>query len=312
MIEVNGLTRYYGEFPALTDVSFSVGDAEIVGLLGLNGAGKSTALKILAGLMVPSRGTVLIDGIDVEDDPAALASRIGFLPENPPLYDDMTVEAFLSHVGRLKGMSADAVARRLPEVIDLCDLQGRERQLIGTLSHGYRKRVGIAQTIIHDPKLVILDEPISGLDPAQIVEMRQVLRGLGQGRAVMISSHILSEISQTCDRILVLHDGKLVAQGTEAELAARAQPVTRLVLTVRGEPDAFVKWLDAHDAVSRVERRDAPEGQARCEVALDDSRREALLAELVSAGFGLRLVEQPEDELEEIFLGLTAAKEAAA
>lgn len=310
MIEVTGLTRYYGQFAALEDVSFKVGDSEIVGLLGLNGAGKSTALKILAGLLAPSRGSVVIDGIDVEEDPGALASRIGYLPENPPLYEDMTVTAFVAHVGRLKGMSADAVARRLPEVIQLCDLEGRENQIISTLSHGYRKRVGIAQAIVHDPKLVILDEPISGLDPAQIVEMRRVLRGLGAGRAVMISSHILSEISQTCDRILVVHGGKLVAQGSEAELAERAQPVTRLILTVRGEPGALHDWLGKHPAVSKAERRDAPDGRARCLVEIDDDKREALLAELIAAGFGLRLVEQPEDELEEIFLGLT--KEASA
>ncbi len=306
MIEVTGLTRYYGQFAALEDVSFRVGDSEIVGLLGLNGAGKSTALKILAGLLAPSRGKVVIDGIDVEKDPSALASRIGFLPENPPLYTDMTVSAFVSYVGQIKGMSAAAVAKRLPEVMRLCDLEGRENQVIGTLSHGYRKRVGIAQAIIHDPKLVILDEPISGLDPSQIVEMRQVLRGLGKGRAVIISSHILSEISQTCDRILVVHDGKLVAQGSEAELASRAQASgNHLSITVRGDVAAFEKWLGEHAAVTHVRSRNAAEGLASCVVTMDDSQRESLLADVVNAGFGLRLVEHPEDELEEIFLGLT-------
>lgn len=311
MIEVTGLTRYYGDFTALEDVSFRVGDSEIIGLLGLNGAGKSTTLKILAGLLAPSRGSVLVDGVDIEENPAALAGKIGYLPENPPLYDDMTVTDFVAYIGRLKGMAAADVQRRLPEVMRLCDLEGRESQLIGTLSHGYRKRVGIAQAIIHDPKLVILDEPISGLDPAQIVEMRKVLRGLGKGRAVMISSHILSEISQTCDRILVVHDGKLVAHGTEHELAERARPSTRVILTVTGDRDAFVAWLNTQTGVHGVVPKDgAPAGQARVTAEIDDSIREALVGAILGSEFGLRLVEEPDDELEEIFLGLT--KEASA
>lgn len=305
LIQVTGLTRYYGHFAAIQDVSFEVGNSEIIGLLGLNGAGKSTTLKILAGLLAPSAGTVVIDGIDVEQDPGALASRIGYLPENPPLYTDMSVTAFLTHCGRLKGMEAAKVQQRLPEVIALADLKGREDQLIGTLSHGYRKRVGIAQAIIHDPKLVILDEPISGLDPAQIVEMRKVIRDLGKGRAVILSSHILGEISQTCDRILVVADGKLVAKGTEAELAARATPATKLNLTVRGDQAALVSFLEGHAAVTAVSARVATDGLASAQITLDDAQREQLLADVIGQGFGLRLVEDPEDELEEIFLSLT-------
>jgi len=305
MIQVNGLTRYYGEFAALEDVSFDVGDSEIIGLLGLNGAGKSTALKIMAGLLAPSAGQVTIDGRNVTEDPRAIAPQIGFLPEDPPLYDDMTVTGFLRHVGQLKGMKPGQIEKRLPQVIEMCDLVGRQQQVIGTLSHGYRKRVGIAQTIMHDPKLVILDEPISGLDPAQIVEMRKVIRGLGQGRSVMISSHILSEISQTCDRILVVHDGKLVAQGTETELAARAAPISQVILTVKGDPSAFNAWLEAHEDVGEVHPNPASDGLASARVQLEDAKRPALLGALAASEFGLWLVEDPEDELEEIFLGLT-------
>lgn len=311
MIEVTGLTRHYGSFVALEDVSFQVAESEIVGLLGLNGAGKSTTLKILAGLLAASDGSVRINGSPVEDDPTRLYSQIGFLPERPALYDDMTVEKYLVHVGQLKGMSAADANRRVPEVMALCDLKGREHQLIATLSQGYRKRVGIAGTIIHDPKLVILDEPISGLDPAQIVELRKVIRGLGKGRAVILSSHILSEISQTCDRILVVHDGRLVAQGTEAELAARAGGTSRLKIEVRGAADAFVNWLTARDDIKHTESQDAADGLAAALVEVDDASREALLADLIGAGFGLRVVEPASDELEEIFLGLTQ-KEASA
>ena len=304
MIEVRNLTRYYGEFPALQDVSFKLKEGEIVGLLGLNGAGKSTTMKILAGLLAPSSGDVRIDGTDLLEHPE-LRSRIGFLTEDPPLYIEMTVTSFLHHIGRIKGMSPDQIEKRLPEVIRLADLVGREHQVIGTLSHGYKKRVGIAQAIIHDPKLVILDEPISGLDPAQIVEMRKVVRNLGENHSVIISSHILSEVSQTCDRILVIGQGRLVAQGTEEELLARRGEITKLVITVRGDAAKFEAWLQQSERVSGVSLRDAAADLACAVIEMEGDQREELLPEIAAAGFGLRLVEDPEDELEEIFLGLT-------
>jgi ABC-2 type transport system ATP-binding protein len=307
MIEVSGLTRYYGEFAALREVSFSVKEGEVIGLLGLNGAGKSTTLKVLAGLLPPSQGKVTIDGIDVAEAPDALKARIGYLPEDPPLYRDMTVSAFLKHIGRLKGMSAADVQRRVPEVVELTDLRGRENQVIGTLSHGYKKRVGIAQAVIHNPRLLILDEPISGLDPRQIIEMRKVIRNLGKGRAVMISSHILSEISQTCDRILVLHEGKLQAVGTEAELA-QGLGDARIVITVRGDQAAFEAWLRAQPKVQSVVPRNLPAPFASAMVDLDGDVREQLIPQMAAAGFGIRLVEVPDDELEEVFLGLTRDK----
>lgn len=310
MIQVRNLTRYYGEFEALRDVSFDLKEGEIVGLLGLNGAGKSTTLKVLAGLLAPSLGTVTIDGLDLHQNPL-VRGRIGYLPEDPPLYVEMTVTAFLEHIGRIKGMTPDAIAKRLPEVIRLVDLLGREHQVIGTLSHGYRKRVGIAQAVIQDPKLVILDEPISGLDPAQIAEMRKVVRNLGTNRAVIVSSHILSEVSATCDRILVIGRGRLVAQGTEAELVSRGGGNSQLVLTVRGDGTAFEAWLKGNDKVQQVMGvRPAAPGLATVHVELKGDPREQLLPEIAAAGFGLRLVESPVDELEEIFLGLTK-KEAA-
>lgn len=308
MIEVRDLTRYYGDFAALSGVSFEIREGEIIGLLGLNGAGKSTTLKILAGLLTPSEGTVRFDGVDMTQEPEAVRSRIGYLPEEPPLYRDMTVLAFLRHIGRLKGMSAADVERRLPEVVKLTQLEGREQQVIGTLSHGYRKRVGIAQAVIHDPKLVILDEPISGLDPKQIVGMRDVIRGLAAGRGVIVSSHILSEISQTSDRILVIHGGKLVAHGSEAELAERAGAGDRkLIVTVKGDADAFERFVASHPAVASSRRSAAVRpGLAAVAVELHEaSGREKLLPDAIAAGFPLWLVEGPEDDLEDIFLGLT-------
>lgn len=308
MIQVENLTRYYGTFTALHDVSFSIDKGEIIGLLGLNGAGKSTTLKILAGLLTPSDGTVKFDKIDITENPESVRSRIGYLPEEPPLYRDMTVTAFLKHIGRLKGMSSAAVNKRLPGVIELAQLEGREHQVIGTLSHGYKKRVGIAQAVIHDPSLVILDEPISGLDPKQIVGMRDVIRGLAERRAVIVSSHILSEISQTCDRILVINNGRLVAQGTEAELADKVGGGDRkVVITVKGDQHDLEKFISAHVSVTTC--REAPTNKPGLASALVEFRhsdgREALIPDLMREGFKLWLVEAPEDDLEEIFLGLT-------
>jgi ABC-2 type transport system ATP-binding protein len=305
MIQVNHLTRYYGAFPALRDVSFEIREGEIIGLLGLNGAGKSTTLQMLAGVMAPSSGTVTFDGQDVTDHADVLKARIGFLPEEPPLYRDMTVRGFLLHCAQLKGMSAVEAHGRLAETLRITGLTDREHQIIGTLSHGYKKRVGIAMAVIHNPRLVILDEPISGLDPRQIKEMRDVIRRLSQGRAVIVSSHILSEISKTCDRLVVLKDGLLVASGSQEELTAHLEQ-ERLVLTVRGEPAAFAAWLAEQTSVTWFEQRDVEgEGLCRFDMALSGDVRESFLPEVAAAGFGLRLVEDADYDLEDVFLGLT-------
>jgi ABC-2 type transport system ATP-binding protein len=304
MIQVTNLTRYYGAFPALRDVSFSVAEGEIIGLLGLNGAGKSTTLQMLAGILAPSSGTVTFDGSDVTDNADALKARIGFLPEEPPLYRDMTVAAFLTHCARLKGLSGAEARGRLPEVLRSTGLTDRANQIIGTLSHGYKKRVGIAMAVIHDPRLVLLDEPISGLDPRQIKDMREVIRRLADGRAVIVSSHILSEISKTCDRLIVLRDGRIAAIGTESELTAHMGR-DRLVVTVRGDSGAFAAWLAQQPDVSAHSPLAADDGLARAEVTLGSDVREAFLPSIAAAGFGLRLVEEPEYDLEDVFLGLT-------
>ncbi len=306
MIEVVGLTRYYGTHPAVDQVTFNIQDNEIVGFLGLNGAGKSTTLKILAGLLLPSAGKVTIDGLDVAQAPDSLRSRIGFLPEDTPLYEDMRVRDFVSYVGEIKGMSAQDVAGRVDDVLARCGLTERADQVIGELSHGYRKRVGIAQAIIHDPKLVILDEPISGLDPRQIREIREVVVGLKDHCTVLISSHILSEISQTCDRILVLQDGRLVGEGTEEELAAStAQAGARLELDLRGSAEAVTAALSAFPGLTHSIRHEH-DGVVTTSVVLADDQREGLIQALVAAGLGVRRVEESDSELEEIFLSLTS------
>jgi ABC-2 type transport system ATP-binding protein len=306
MIEVSGLTRYYGVHAAVKDLSFTIRDHEIVGILGLNGAGKSTTLKILAGLLLPSSGAVSIDGVDVVQAPDSLRANIGFLPEDTPLYRDMRVREFVSYIGQIKGMSQADAEGRVDAVLKRCGLEERALQVISELSHGYRKRVGIAQAIIHDPKLVILDEPISGLDPAQIRDIRQLIRGLKDTCTVLISSHNLPEISATCDRLLVLNEGQLVAEGTEDELAARSGSGVRLELSVRGAEDAVLAHIGTLANAGAVRVSDANEGVVHFSVQLSDDDRESVIASLVQAGFGIRKVEEADSELEDIFVNITS------
>lgn len=304
MIEVSHLSRYYGDHRAVDDVSFSIAANTIVGFLGLNGAGKTTTLKVIAGLLPPSGGTVRIDGEDLAQAPESFRRRIGFLPETPPLYTEQTVSEFLRFVGRLRGMSTGQLQARLPDVIKRCQLEGRENWVIGQLSHGYRKRVGIAQAIIHKPSLVILDEPISGLDPVQIVEMRKVIRGLADECTVLVSSHILGEIEATADRILALQEGSLVFDGTPSELSQRSTGATRIELTVRATQEAVEAVVASVEGATISEVHPSTDGVIDVTVDLAEDSREALAAALIGAGLGLRRMEASSDELEDQFVSL--------
>jgi ABC-2 type transport system ATP-binding protein len=293
-------------------VSFSIQDREIVGFLGLNGAGKTTILKMLAGLLYPSAGTIRIKGVDAVIDADALRARIGFLPEDPPLYTDMRVGDFLRWCGAVRGMSAADLEARLPGVLANCHLEGVSERVIDELSHGFRKRVGIAQAILHQPELVILDEPISGLDPVQIVEMRGVIRNLKSECTVLISSHILSEVHQTCDRIIVLNEGKLVAEGTEEELARRATGESnRISVVVRGAAATLATALASQSGVVGHTVDSESNGLVHASIELADDCRETVVAALVGAGLGIRRLENAEGELEHIFLDITKSTESA-
>jgi ABC-2 type transport system ATP-binding protein len=313
VIEVQGLTRYYGSFAAVRDATFKIEDREIVGFLGLNGAGKSTMLRVLAGLQMPSSGTVIVDGVDATLAPDAMRKRIGFLPEDPPLYREMRVVEFLRWVGQVKGCSRAEVDAELPKVIETCQLGEATDKVIAELSHGFRKRVGIAQAIIHKPSVVILDEPISGLDPRQIVEMRSVVRALKKSATVLISSHILSEIAQSVDRILVIHKGRIVAEGTEQQLSGSLGTGTRLALVVRGKAALCEELLGKSELVDGYELAPQDDGELiDALVTLKGDKREELVRELVVAGVGVRSVQDAMGELEQIFLQLTRAAGAPA
>jgi ABC-2 type transport system ATP-binding protein len=305
LIVVEGITKYYSQHKALDEVSFTIGTGEIAGFLGLNGAGKTTMLKILAGLMLPSSGQFSIDGTSGQGDNSKGASRIGFLPDRPPLYDDMTVRKMLAYAGRLNGVPPELLANRVSEVLEMTHLSDESDSLVGWLSHGYRQRLGIAQAIVHRPSVVILDEPISGLDPIQIVEMRKLVKTIGEEHTIILSSHILSEISQTCDRILVLSEGQIVAQGTEHELTD-AMTSSRVRIVARGDQHRLPVLLEKVPRVSAEEVIQTGDGVLQLEFSAPEmGDREALVKMLVEDGFSIREVNEVDTGLEDVFIHLT-------
>jgi len=308
MIEVKGLTKYYGATRAIYDLDFTIESGQIAGFLGLNGAGKSTALKVLAGYLLPTSGTVQVEGIDLLANPELLRPRIGFLPEQPPLYAEMTVSGFLAYLARLRGYPSSRIQARVQEVAERTSLTDMIDAPISTLSLGYRRRVGIAQAIVHEPTLVILDEPISGLDPVQIVEMRHLIRQLGGDHTILISSHILSEVEETCDSLILLRGGELVAQGSEAELLQRFNSALSLRATVRGDVSTAHEALAALDLVSEVSAEELPGGDAMLSITLERDEPETVASALVGAGLSLRRLEAGHNQLEGLFLEATTGE----
>ncbi len=301
MIQVEGLTKYYGEHAAIQELAFSVERGEVIGFLGLNGAGKTTTLKILGCVSLPTAGRVSIDGHDAVREPHEVRKRIGFLPDTPPLYDEMTVGEYLAYVARLRGVPSRQARSRVTEVEEKTALREVDGVLISTLSHGYRQRVGVAQALVHRPAFLILDEPTSGLDPAQIRGMRELIRGLKGAHTVLVSSHILPEISETCDRLLIISGGRLVEQGTEEELA-RTLGGGAIEVEVRGARARALEALSGIGPVS-VTREDGEAVSLRVEAPADQRPRVARA--LMGAGLDLLRLERGTQRLESIFLSLT-------
>ncbi len=311
MIEVQNLFKYYGERRAVGPLSFSIEKGEIVGLLGLNGAGKTTALRILACDLLPSSGSVVVDGIDVVDQPDEVRRRVGYLPDTPPLYGEMTVHEFLVFAARLRGLSRTEAVQRATEVAHSTQIDQVARDPIASLSHGYRQRVGIAQALVHRPRLLLLDEPILGLDPVQIVEMRHLLRSLRGEYTIVLSSHILSEISETCDRILVIREGQIVASGTESELSEKLLRGIRVECTFAGDFDKARVAIESIAGVKSVAESTAMETgddvhALRVEADLDV--RAELVRKLVAQGIDVLALTRGERELESIFIRLAGDK----
>ena len=321
MIRAENVSKYFGAKRALGPVSFEIEEGETVGFLGLNGAGKTTALRIFACDLRPSAGTVVVGNIDAVQRPHEVRKLVGFLPENPPLYGDMLVREYLQFAGRVRGMTSSQVDKRLPEVLELTDLTHRQSDMIFTLSHGYRQRVGVAQAIIHEPKLLILDEPTRGLDPVQIVEMRNLVRSLKKKHTVLVSSHILTEISETCDRILMLGEGEILAAGTEESLLSKVEPGAghwrigvAVVPKADGDPyrDPIVKTLlGGLPGVTEVKEAGREDDAQSFEVMADRDVRAELCRALVQAGHGVIRIGGSARQLENIFLKLVQGGDRA-
>jgi ABC-2 type transport system ATP-binding protein len=305
MITVEGLTKYYGDRAAIRDLRFSIEKGEVVGFLGLNGAGKSTTLKVLGCVLLPTSGRVTIDGVDLATNSHQLKRRIGFLPDTPPLYEEMTVEGYLRFVAQLRGVRPEAVAGRVAAVLETASLEAHREDVISSLSHGYRQRVGVAQALVHEPDLLILDEPTSGLDPVQIKEMRELIRGLKGAHTVLVSSHILSEISQVCDRYLVIQAGELIAQGSEEDLARQLGGGAAVEVELAGPCAAAAPAVEALAGVSAVTQREGAGGRVLLAVQGEGELRPRVVAALVGAGAEVLRVDRAQAQLERIFLELT-------
>lgn len=256
MISVENLTKKFGNNLVLDKITFSVHQGEVVGFLGPNAAGKTTTMRIITGLLAPTSGSVKVGETGVADDSLAVRKKIGYLAENTPLYEEMKVFEFLKFIAEIHGIQKEKVNERIKEMIKICGLEKVINQPISELSRGFRQRVGLAQTMIHDPEILILDEPTSGLDPNQIVEIRQLIKKLGQDKTVILSTHILSEVRATCSRIIIINEGRIVGQGTPEELSQKEAGAEKIYVKIRGPKEEVVKALQEMENVARVNVKD--------------------------------------------------------
>lgn len=311
MVEVKNLTKYYGDFLAIEDVSFEVKKGEIVGFLGPNGAGKTTTMRIITGFLPPSSGTAAVAGYDLVDKSRQARAHIGYLPETVPLYTDMTVEGYLSFMGTIRGMNPKRIKARIGDVIDSCRLGDYRKSDIGKLSKGFRQRVGIAQAVLHEPDVLILDEPTIGIDPIQVVETRALIKDLAGTHTVILSTHILPEVSMLCSRVLIINEGLIVAEDTPKNLANRLQGVERLEVEIQGPRTEVMGVLEKIRGVVEVtcptngSDQNVYKMQARRGLDL----RPTVSRAVISNGWSLLNLQLVSMSLEEIFLKLTTDEE---
>jgi ABC-2 type transport system ATP-binding protein len=312
VIEVNHLTKRYGPFTAVDDISFTVERGEILGFLGPNGAGKTTTMRVLTGYMPPTGGKVLVAGYDVFEQPIEAKRRTGYLPETPPLYPEMTVREYLSFVARIKGVARNERKARIDEMMQKTRISDVADRHCGKLSKGYRQRVGLAQALMHNPEVLILDEPTAGLDPKQIIETRQLIRGLAGDHTIILSTHILPEVSQTCQRVVIINRGKVVAVDTPDNLTSRLQGSETMYLQVDAQGADVASVLQRVPGVTRVSVADNKQHVVGYEVDSEAGRdvRRELAGAIVGRGWGLLEMRPMRMSLEEIFLHVTTEEVA--
>ena len=311
MITVENLSKAYGDRRAVDDISFSVRKGEILGFLGPNGAGKTTTMRMLTGFIPPSGGRAVVGGFDLGREGRAARRIIGYQPENPPLYGEMTVSEYLGFAARIKGVASRSVGRRVSRVIERCSLGDVKGRLLRNLSKGFRQRAAIAQALVHDPEVLIFDEPTIGLDPLQIIEIRNLIRELAGDHTVILSSHILPEVTMTCQRVVIINQGRLVAEDTYEGLKSRVQQARRLfVRLARGEAAEVNAAFSALKGVLRSAEEEDGEGTVhRVEYSLDHDVREELARVAVECGWGLLEMRSDDLSLEEVFLQLTTEED---
>ncbi len=309
MIQVEHLTKRYGSRMAVDDLCFSVGNGEVVGFLGPNGAGKSTTMRILACFIPPTGGRVTIDGLDVVADSLEVRRRIGYMPENAPLYQDMRVCEYLRYRAGLKGVAARRRSARIDEVVNQCGLFEAVARIVGQLSKGYRQRVALADALLNEPSVLILDEPSIGLDPNQIREFRALIRGLAKRHTVLLSSHILPEVESTCERVLIINRGRIVASDTPEQLAERMKGGTCVVVEIKAAEGAAVAALSGIAGVTRVTAVAAGQWlRLLCECGHDADPREAIYESARASQWPLRELSVQRLNLEDVFVAMTAAR----
>ena len=312
MIEVDRLTKRYGNLKAVDQVSFQVEKGEILGFLGPNGAGKTTTMRILTCFLPASEGTARVAGYDVFEDAMEVKRRIGYLPEHPPVYDEMTVDSYLKFVAKIKGVAPEDRKRRLHEVKETVRIEGYGKKLIKHLSKGFKQRVGLAQALIHDPEVLILDEPTVGLDPNQIKEVRELIKSLAGNHTVILSTHILPEVSMTCQRVVIISDGKIVAMDTPENLTRQQQGAARIYLEARGPEDEVQQRLQQIDGVLKVESGGLDGGEVASfsiETELKQDFRGRIARSVIEGGFELLELRALQLSLEEVFTQLTTQEE---
>lgn len=305
MIKISHLTKKYDVVTALDDVSLEIKKGEILGFLGPNGAGKTTAMKILTGFIAPTSGEVLVDGINVQEDSLSVRKKIGYLPENNPLYEDMTVREYLSFVS---GMREVADEKQKEEIVKTCGLSEALEKNISELSKGFRQRTGLASALMHNPEILILDEPTSGLDPNQIVEIRNLIKKIGEQKTVILSTHILPEVQATCDRVVIINEGKIVAIGTIEEIIQRAKGKEEIYAKVKGDEEKVKKALSdipAVATVTKVEEESAVVKGYKITAEEEKDLREEIFDSLVANGFKLLELKRIRVSLEDVFRELT-------
>lgn len=301
MIKVSGLTKDYGARRAIHNLNFDCQQGEIVGFLGPNGAGKTTTMRILTGYMPPSDGEAVVAGYDVVEESLEVRKRVGYLPESVPLYYDMAVADYLKYMGELRHIPN--VEDRVDEVLDMVGLIDRANGYIGNLSKGMKQRVGLAQALLHRPEVLILDEPTIGLDPGQVVEVRELIREIGKERTVLLSTHLLNEAQNLCDRVLIINKGKIVAEDTTENLQARLLGAERVVVRVRGEADELADTIKSVKGVRKVET--LSDGGVEFEFASGKDLRPEVAKQVIKDGYDLLELRPLGMSLEEIFLELT-------